>query len=144
VVQEDGAQRIVVGVDGSESGQDALTWARRYARDVGGRLTAVIAWHYPPMPTGPGMVPPIDYQPEETARTLLARAIAQADEDGPIAVEQVVDQGSPAAVLIDRSHDADLLVVGTRGHGGFTGMLLGSVSAHCVHHAHCPVVVVRS
>jgi nucleotide-binding universal stress UspA family protein len=90
------------------------------------------------------MVPPIDYQPEETARTLLARAIAQADEDGPIAVEQVVDQGSPAAVLIDRSHDADLLVVGTRGHGGFAGMLLGSVSAHCVHHAHCPVVVVRS
>jgi nucleotide-binding universal stress UspA family protein len=144
VVQEDGVQRIVVGVDGSESGQEALTWARRYAREVGGRLTAVIAWHYPPMPTGPGMVPPTDYEPEESARSVLARAIAQADEGDLVGVEQVVAQGSAAAVLIDRSRDADLLVVGTRGHGGFAGMLLGSVSAPCVHHAHCPVVVVRS
>jgi nucleotide-binding universal stress UspA family protein len=144
MAQTKGTRSIMVGVDGSECGEEALTWARRYAEEVGGELTAVTAWHYPPMPIGPGVVPPIDYEPEETARTLLARAIGRAEEDAPLHIEQVVAEGNAAAVLIDKSRDADLLVVGTRGHGGFTGMLLGSVSAHCVHHAHCPVVVVRS
>ena len=124
--------------------RNRLEWARKYVRDVGGHLTAVAAWHYPPMPTGPGMVPPTDYEPGATARSLLSRAIADEEGDGASGIDQVVVQGGAAAVLIEMSRDADLLVVGTRGHGGFSGMLLGSVSAHCVHHAHCPVVVVRS
>lgn len=137
-------QHVVVGVDGSACGNDALAWARSYVQTVGGHLTAVIAWQFPPMPTGPGIVPPTDYDPEATARSLLAEAVGGvADQDEP-AVDQLVVQGNAAAVLIDRSREADLLVVGTRGHGGFAGMLLGSVSAHCVHHAHCPVVVVRT
>jgi nucleotide-binding universal stress UspA family protein len=140
----DKTRKVIVGVDGSECGQEALGWARQYVREVGGHLTAVTAWHYPPMPTGPGVVPPTDYDPEATARSLLARAIAEQERDGASGIDQVVARGNAAAVLIDKSRDADLLVVGTRGHGGFTGMLLGSVSAHCVHHAHCPVVVVRS
>jgi nucleotide-binding universal stress UspA family protein len=74
----------------------------------------------------------------------LAGAIAKAELEGALEIDQVVAHGHAAGVLIERSREADLLVVGTRGHGGFTGMLLGSVSAHCVHHAHCPVVVVRS
>jgi nucleotide-binding universal stress UspA family protein len=96
------------------------------------------------MATGPGVVPPTDYDPEATARSLLAGAVAEVEADGAAGIDQLVVQGNAAAVLIDKSKRADLLVVGTRGHGGFAGMLLGSVSAHCVHHAHCPVVVVRS
>jgi nucleotide-binding universal stress UspA family protein len=143
MVENGTARKVIVGVDGSECGQDALEWAREYVQAVGGRLTAVTAWHYPPMPTGPGLVPPTDYDPESTAHTVLANAL-EVSGVKPSEVEQVVAEGSAAAVLIELSRDADLLVVGTRGHGGFTGMLLGSVSAHCVHHAHCPVVVVRS
>lgn len=134
---------IVVGVDGSACAQDALRWAHRYAEAMGGRIVAVTAWHYPPTPAGPGIVPPTDYNPQDTARQVLAEAVATEGLDST-SVDQVVVEGNPAGVLIDRSEQADLLVVGTRGHGGFTGMLLGSVSAHCVHHAHCPVVVVRS
>jgi nucleotide-binding universal stress UspA family protein len=136
-------QKVIVGVDGSECGKEALAWARRYVQAVGGHLTAVIAWHYPPMSiAGPGIIPSTDYNPEATARSLLAQAVAEDPDDSPT-IEQVVAEGSAAAVLIERSSTTDLLVVGTRGHGGFTGMLLGSVSVHCVHHAHCPVVVVR-
>jgi nucleotide-binding universal stress UspA family protein len=75
---------------------------------------------------------------------LLEQAIAQGDDGDQPATERRVVQGNAAAVLIEQSRSADLLVVGNRGHGGFTGMLLGSVSGHCEHHAHCPVVVVRS
>ena len=134
-------QKVIVGVDGSDCSQEALAWSRRYVEAVGGKLTAVIAWHYPPMPTGPGMVPPTDYDPQGTARTIMANAMTGVG--GGADIEQAVVEGNAAAVLIDKSRDADLLVVGTRGHGGFAGMLLGSVSAHCAHHAHCPVVVVR-
>ena len=143
-MEDTGRREVIVGVDGSASGREALEWARRYARDVGGHVTAVTAWHHPPMATGPGVVPPTDYDPEATARSLLAGAVAEVEADGAAGIDQLVVQGNAAAVLIDKSKGADLLVVGTRGHGGFAGMLLGSVSAHCVHHAHCPVVVVRS
>jgi nucleotide-binding universal stress UspA family protein len=132
---------VIVGVDGSECGQAALHWARQYVRDVQGHLTAVSAWHFPPMPVGPAMVPPIDDDLEQNAHDVLAEAIAGLE--GEHDIDQVVAQGSAAAVLILKSSEADLLVVGTRGHGGFAGLLLGSVSTQCVHHAHCPVVVVR-
>lgn len=137
-------QKVVVGVDGSEFGQEALRWAQHYVEAVGGQLTAVTAWHFPPLTTAEGGVAPNTRDPQRAAEQQLADALEQAELAGAPDIEQVVAHGHPAGVLIERSRDADLLVVGTRGHGGFAGMLLGSVSAHCVHHAHCPVVVVRS
>jgi nucleotide-binding universal stress UspA family protein len=144
MVGENRQQKVVVGVDGSACGQEALRWAQQYVADVGGQLTAVMAWHYPALTTAGGGVAPHTPDPERHARTVLAEAVEKAAVDGAADIEQVVAHGHPAGVLIDRSQDADLLVVGTRGHGGFTGMLLGSVSTHCVQHARCPVVVVRS
>ena len=137
-------QKVVVGVDGSECGQEALRWAQQYVAGVGGQITAVTAWHFPPLTTAEGGVAPTTPDPQRVAEQHLADALAKAELGGTSDIQQVVAHGHPAGVLIERSRDADLLVVGTRGHGGFTGMLLGSVSAHCVHHAHCPVVVVRS
>jgi nucleotide-binding universal stress UspA family protein len=142
-MEERVAGRVVVGVDGSEHGQRALAWAGRYVRATGGHLVAVTAWRHHPVPSGTPMDLPTDLRPEATARTLLSHALAQAEGDGAEQAEQVVVEASAAAVLIDESRDADLLVLGSRGHGGFAGMLLGSVSAHCAHHAHCPVVIVR-
>jgi nucleotide-binding universal stress UspA family protein len=143
-VEKSRNQNVVVGVDGSECAQEALQWALRYVADVGGNLTAVTAWHYPPLTSAGGGVAPHTPDPQKTAQSLLADAIVKAEPDGASDIEQVVAHGHPAGTLIERSRAADLLVVGNRGHGGFTGMLLGSVSAHCVHHAHCPVVVVRA
>jgi nucleotide-binding universal stress UspA family protein len=133
---------IVVGVDGSEGSNEALRWAARQAKLTGGTLRAVIAWHVPttvylgPLPAG------LDF--EGDARAALSQAVQEVlGPDPGIEVSQVVEEGHPAPVLIAQSTDAELLVVGSRGHGEFTGMLLGSVSEHCVSHATCPVVVVR-
>jgi len=87
---------------------------------------------------------PEDIDLEQATRDVLDRTLHETLGDTPtISVSMVVVEGHPAPVLIDQSQDADLLVVGSRGHGEFTGMLLGSVSEHCVSHAACPVVVVR-
>lgn len=136
-------QRVVVGVDGSECAQEALAWALRYAADVGGHVTAVTAWHYAPLTSASGGVAPHTPDPRIAAESQLAAAIEKAEVDAS-QIDREVVHGHPAGVLIDRSRDADLLVVGHRGHGGFSEMLLGSVSTHCVHHAQCPVVVVRT
>ncbi|MBA3528414.1 MAG: universal stress protein [Propionibacteriaceae bacterium] len=93
-----------------------------------------------------GSLPPEDYeaQPRKEALALLERFIADLDERTPaVDARTSFEQGNPAKVLTERSKQADLLVVGSRGHGGFAGMLLGSVSQHLVAHADCPVVVVR-
>jgi nucleotide-binding universal stress UspA family protein len=74
----------------------------------------------------------------------VAKGISTAQSRHPeVTIVSLVVEGHAAAVLVERSEGADLLVVGTRGHGRFTGMLLGSVSEHCVIHARCPVLVVR-
>jgi len=81
---------------------------------------------------------------EETAAEVLASVIAEvADPDEPVTIRSKVVEGNAARVLLDESAGADLLVVGSRGHGGFTEALIGSVGQHCVHHASCPVVVIR-
>jgi nucleotide-binding universal stress UspA family protein len=134
----------VVGVDGSPSSVSALTWAADYASTAGARLRAVLAWHYPAA-AGPA---PVGVAPEvvsDQVRGEMAAALAKAVADGApgMEVDQVVGYGHPVQVLVDESAKADLLVVGSRGHGAFTGMLVGSVSIHCVTQAHCPVVVVR-
>jgi nucleotide-binding universal stress UspA family protein len=139
------SQRIVVGVDGSPESVAALTWAAQYAKATGGTVQAVLAWHYPAVagPGGGGIVPPeVSKETERHMRASLAEAVAKVYPD-PTAAETCVRYGHPAQVLVGLSKEADLLVVGSRGHGGFTGMLLGSVSIHCVSHAQCPVTVVR-
>jgi nucleotide-binding universal stress UspA family protein len=81
---------------------------------------------------------------QRRAELMLREAVDRMRSDHPaVTVEMAVVEGPPARVLVDMSEDADLLVVGTRGMGGFRGLLLGSVSIQCVHHAHCPVTVVR-
>lgn len=130
--------RIVVGVDGSEPSQEALRWAAHQAQVTGAELVAVIAWHLPEMYGYVGR----DY--DEDARKALESTLEKVlDPSSPVQVTTRVAEGRPAPVLLETAKDADLLVVGAHGHGFFEGMRLGSVSQHCVHHATCPVVVVR-
>jgi nucleotide-binding universal stress UspA family protein len=138
--------RIVAGVDGSPSSVEALRWAVRQAGLTGGTVDAVTGWQFPVSTGGygwaPGTVDGADYA--EIAEKTLADAIsAAADRRSEVTVRPLVVQGHPAQVLLEAADGADLLVVGSRGHGGFAGALLGSVSQYCVHHARCPVVVIR-
>jgi nucleotide-binding universal stress UspA family protein len=136
---------VVVGVDGSEQSVAALHWAARYAAATGAAVRAVLAWHYPTVAGQPptGQAPhPVTEQTEQSKLDTLADAISQAFPGGA-GIEARVSYGHPAQVLIDQSKEADLLVVGSHGHGAFTGMLVGSVSIHCVTSAYCPVTVVR-
>jgi nucleotide-binding universal stress UspA family protein len=137
--------RIVVGVDGTEAAQGALAWAIRQAELTGATVEAVIAWHYP-VAVGGGPFAPVamlDTDFAATAGRVLATAIsAAADAAGLVKVSSTVREGNAAEVLIDAAEGADLLVVGSRGHGGFAEALLGSVSQHCVHHGRCPVVII--
>lgn len=134
---------IVVGVDGSPSSREALRWAARQAELTGATLRAVEVWH---LPNTYGMAPDypdIDFGAD--VRTELEGILGEVMKDHPdVAVTPVVVEGHPAWVLVEQSQDADLLVVGSHGRGAFTGMLLGSVSQHCVQQAACPVVVVRA
>ncbi len=147
--QKDGlTPRIVVGVDGSPSSRTALRWAVRQAELTGATVDAVIAWQYPVNFGTYGWAPvPMEEDGAdfgELAEKTLTDAISETvDPSSDVPVRQLVIQGNPAQVLLDAAKDADLLVVGSRGHGGFTGALLGSVSLYCVHHASCPVVVLR-
>jgi nucleotide-binding universal stress UspA family protein len=134
------APLVVVGTDGSAKAARAVCWAADYVRRVGGTLEIVTTWSWPMTYGAPAGIP--NYVPGADADDLVEKAVAEAG----LPVEQVrtsVVNGPAAQALCARSDDADLLVVGSRGHGGFTGMLLGSVSSYCVHHAHCPVVVAR-
>lgn len=145
---------IVVGVDGSAGSQAALRWAvGDLARRGGGRLHVVHAWEYPiaamaPSPVGT-VVPPTDEMraaAEEALDSILRDAGLGEGADLPEGVEVVpiVREGPPAGVLLDLSRevDADLVVVGARGRGGFVGLLLGSVATQVVNHARVPTVVV--
>jgi len=140
---------IIAGVDGSEQSRVALAWAYDEATHHGAALTVVTTWHPPTLPMSPpyGSIPEKDYetQPKSTALALLDELVAQLESRTPaVDVRTSIEEGHPAEVLIERSKECDLMVVGSRGHGGFAGMLLGSVSQHLVAHAHCPVVVVRT
>jgi nucleotide-binding universal stress UspA family protein len=134
---------IVVGVDGSEESKAALRWAVEEARLRGAPLRAVYAWSLPYV-EGLGLAPTEDEleSHERDGRGLLDAVIAEVGSEG-VDIERAAVQGGPARVLVEAAEGADLLVVGSRGHGGFTGLLLGSVSQQCAHHATCPVVIVR-
>jgi nucleotide-binding universal stress UspA family protein len=134
---------IVVGVDGSEPSIDALRWAIAQARLTGASLEVVTTWEYP---TSFGFAPPWppDFDPEREAEEALGKVLErELSAHGDVEVHESVREGHPAPVLVQAAEQADLLVVGSRGHGAFAGMLLGSVSEHCVSQAPCPVVVVR-
>jgi nucleotide-binding universal stress UspA family protein len=137
---------IVVGVDGSPGSRTALTWAAAEAADHNADLVVVNVWeHTLPPPAGSVSVSET-YVPDTSQRTgdelveLIKEVIGA---NPPVLVQPQVKQGNPAKVLIEQAADADLLVVGTRGHGGFLGLVLGSVSQHVAAYAKCPVTVVR-
>ena len=136
---------IVVGVDASQEARAALEWAIAEARLRGAPLRVVhafaaLAGAGTPTRVSAEWYPQLEREAEEELREVVAAAPALAELAG---VEEKVMPGNPAHVLVEESRDAGLLVVGSRGRGGFAGLLLGSVSQQCVQHAHCPVVVVR-
>jgi len=137
------AARIVVAVDGSPGSVQALRWAARQAELTGAALQVVTAWEYPAFyGWAPGNADDPDLA--RLARTAQDDAVRQVFGAGrPDWVQGQVIEGHPAKVLIDASAGADLLVVGSRGHGGVADAVLGSVSTYCVHHAHGPVTIVR-
>ena len=138
-----GSHRIVVGIDGSPSSNAALGWAIRQAELTGSTLQALTTWEWPsgfgwPMPF------PSDYDPASDAQKMLDDVLEPLKKDHPhVTVSPVVVEGHPAPILVEASRGAELLVVGNRGHGGFAGMLLGSVSKYCASNAHCPTLIFR-
>ncbi|MDA8207370.1 MAG: universal stress protein [Actinomycetota bacterium] len=134
------APRVVVGFDGSEPARKALDWAAEYARQLGAVLEPVFA--YGP-PSGLILTPgSLDQEIYREAAQFLEEAVKSALNDSGVQVRPRAVQGRAAPVLLEASEGAVLLVVGTRGAGGFPGLRLGSVASHCVHHATCPVTVI--
>ena len=141
--------RIVVGVDGSEHSLVALRWALREATFRQATVDAVYAWHAPAWFMAEGFTrsefTAFGRELEEQAGSILRALVQQvATPFLQVRIEEIVVNDRPAKALLDIAGGADLLVVGSRGRGGFKGLLLGSVSAQCVAHAPCPVVVVPS
>jgi nucleotide-binding universal stress UspA family protein len=137
-----GAGRIVVGVDGSPPSQQALRWGAHLAASFGASLDAVTAWDFPAS-YGWASVPS-GWDPAGDMRKVLDETIKDVFGDQPPAgLRRLVQEGGAAKVLLDASQGAVMLVVGSRGHGGFAGLLLGSVSANVAEHARCPVLVIH-
>ena len=133
--------RIVVGVDGSASSIAALRHGARLAEALGVRLEAISVWNQPPVFDA---YPPADWSAEGEAREKLSAA-AEASFAGPPPpwFSSRTRRGTAASALIADSDGAEMLVLGSRGHGGFVGLLLGSVSTACAEHARCPVLIVH-
>jgi nucleotide-binding universal stress UspA family protein len=137
-----GEHRIVVGVDGSEPSKQALRWAAHLAATFSARLVAVTSWDFP---TSYGFAAvPSDWDPARDMRQALDEAVqAVFGDEPPAGLRREVREGGAAMVLIEASRGATMLVVGSRGHGGFTGLLLGSVSSNVAEHAPCPVLIIH-
>ena len=139
-----GTGRIVVGLDGSASSLDALAWAARQADLTKSSLEIVMTWEWPSS-LGWAVPVPDNFDPEEDVRKALETAVAGVRAEHPdVNIDPRVVSGHPAPILVEASKGADLLVVGSRGHGEFVGMLIGSVSEYCATNAHCPVLVHRA
>ncbi len=138
---------ILVGHDGSAGAQEALVWAGGLAARTGRPLHVVRAWSLTSAPRPstwePGYVPPME-DFERAVHEEVERCVAAAGLDPAVDVHTHVVHGSPASALVHAAAGADLLVVGARGRGGFAGLVLGSTSDQVVHHAPCPVTVVRT
>jgi nucleotide-binding universal stress UspA family protein len=135
-------RRIVVGVDGSPASKCALQWAVGQASLTGAVVEAVTSWEYPAAYGGYPVDGGIDWP--ANGQAIQDTAVKEALGDEATALVRLVVEGHPVRVLLDAAAGAELLVVGSRGHGGFAGMLLGSVSEHVVAHAPCAVVVIRT
>jgi nucleotide-binding universal stress UspA family protein len=135
-------RRIVVGVDGSPASLCALQWAVGQASLTGAVVEAVTAWQYPAAYGGYPLDTATDWR--ANAHAIQETAVKEALGDEATRLVRRVAEGHSVRVLLDAADGAELLVVGSRGHGGFTGMLLGSVSEHVVAHAPCAVVVIRT
>ena len=135
---------IVVGVDGSAESKRALHWALDEARLREVRVVVVHSWTYQFL-AGPGYLPAADPEAlgsiEREAEQVIDDALAEFATGG-LEIERKAVEGQPSATLVEAAEGADLLVLGSRGRGGFSGLLLGSVSQQCAHHAPCPVVIV--
>jgi nucleotide-binding universal stress UspA family protein len=135
--------RIVVGIDASEDSLRALRWALQEAVLRQASVELVHAYPIPELTAMPMIVTlPSDDELQKAAEQVLTDALATVGGPGDVPTTTVARAGSPAAVLCDVARDADLLVVGARGLGGFRGLLLGSVSHQVVAHSPCPVVTV--
>ena len=135
--------KIVVGVDGSEGSAGALRWAARESQLRGWPVTAVMAWGYLEQHHIDSRQFDPEYDESKANDALEAYVAAALDETSAKQVNRQLTLDLAARGLLDASADADLLVMGARGLGGFRGLLLGSVSQTCLHHAHCPVAIVR-
>jgi nucleotide-binding universal stress UspA family protein len=135
---------VVVGVDGSPLSLLAAEWAAKQAELTQVPLHVITVWHWPqsfgfPVPGTDG------YDPRSVAESILKPIIESLQEAHPsLTIEAEVAEGGAADTLVAASRDAELLVIGRKGHSEISGLLLGSVSAYCVAHAHSPVVVVRT
>jgi nucleotide-binding universal stress UspA family protein len=135
--------QIVVGVDGSDSSKNALRWAAKLAPSLGATIHAVVAWEYPIVFGLEGGLP-IPWKPDETAKEILSNTLDSVFGKGrPAGLRGSISQGHATFVLLDASEKAEMLIVGSRGLGGFSGLLVGSVSSACAEHAKCPVLVVH-
>jgi nucleotide-binding universal stress UspA family protein len=137
-----GIKKIVVGIDGSDNSVAALRWAVAEAKVHGATVDAVYSWEFPPVmdPMGVSLLPSAD-EMNGSAQQLLDGVLRKVDLSG-VGVTPHVLRGTPASALISAAKQADLLVIGRRGHGGFMGLLLGSVAQQVVHHAPCAITVV--
>lgn len=136
-------RRVVVGVDGSPQSEQALRWGAYFASTVGGRVDAITAWEYPTAHGWTAPLPP-EWDPSRDMDGVAHDTVRKAFVGRPpVEIEISVREGGAARVLLEAAEGADLLVVGSRGHGGFMGLLLGSVSASVAEHASCPVLIVH-
>ena len=140
--ESEARRRIVVGVDESEESKQALRWAGNLASWMGAEIDVVSAWH---LPAGYGWgAVPLEWSPTidvEKRIDALVDEVFGSDRPAPVTI--VVREALPAALLVEQSKDALMVVVGSRGLGGFRGLLLGSVSAKVAEHAACPVLVIH-
>ena len=137
-------ERIVVGIDASDTARRALRWALEEGRLRQAAVEVVHTWHAPYAGVDSYNIPAFDPETyEKAAKQVLDSAVDAEDTSGlPVPVERIVAPGGAANAILEVAKGADLVVVGSRGLGGFTGLLLGSVSHQVTHHAACPVVVV--
>ncbi len=134
--------RIVVGIDGSKCSLGALQWATQQAHLTGSSLEVVMSWEWPQY--GTAFMLPDNYDPASDAHKILEDAIHNVRGAFPgVKFNPVVVEGHPAPSLVESARGADLLVVGSRGRGEFSGMLLGSVSDYCAHHVSCPITIIH-
>ena len=132
---------ILVGIDGSDPSLDALRYAAKVSAALGAPLRAITTWDYPALAD---LYPLAGWSPDQDAAMILETSIkAVFAGDPPADLSAAVVAGPAVPALIKESHGAEMLVLGSRGRGGFAGLLLGSVSSTCATHAHCPVLIVR-